>query len=533
MLKALQRFLMLVLFAMLVAFLLYQGVLFTLERSKMPPGTAVAGVDVAGLTRDEAAAALAAVYLAPIGLRHNEERVALNPQDVGFVMDVEGMLDEAEQARNETPLWQGYLQFVLRGAWQPTAVALRATHDREAVRQQVVNVAAFLDKPATAPQLRVDTGDYEPGTAGYTTDVEASLTAVEAALYMPEPENREAPLVLLYEEAQPMNLHVLEDQLRRLLTNAEGVIGSVFVMDMQTGEEIGINADLAISGLSILKIAIFVEAYRALDRAPNEYELGLFQDTAVRSSNFGANLLLHTIAGEENTYQGAALLTESLHRLGLVNTFMAIPYDAAEVPTRPSTYITPANSVAGLITQPDPARQTTAEDMGTLLAMMYHCAQGGGSLLAVYPGEITPEECQAIIDLMVLNEEGNLIRFGVPESVPVSHKHGWDGVTYGDAGLVFSPGGDYVIVTYVTQPGGWLVSDISFPLLWEMSRLTYNYFNRDAPYMKEDVIARAEAAAAVRIAAEAEATAAAATGGVAVEDGVAVDTAVTAPTPTP
>ena len=88
--------------------------------------------------------------------------------------------------------------------------------------------------------------------------------------------------------------------------------------------------------------------------------------------------------------------------------------------------------------------------------------------MAIYPDELTPDECQAIIDLMILNEEGNLIRFGVPEGIPVSHKHGWARATHADAGIVMSPGGDFVIVEYLDQPGDWLLADISFPILREI-----------------------------------------------------------------
>jgi hypothetical protein len=83
---------------------------------------------------------------------------------------------------------------------------------------------------------------------------------------------------------------------------------------------------------------------------------------------------------------------------------------------------------------------------------------------------------------MVLNEEGNLIRYGVPEGTPVSHKHGWARATHADAGIVFSPGGSYVIVEYLDQPGDWLLADISFPILREIARAVYNYFNMDEPY---------------------------------------------------
>ena len=139
--------------------------------------------------------------------------------------------------------------------------------------------------------------------------------------------------------------------------------------------------------------------------------------------------------------------------------------------------------------------------------MIYYCSKGGGTLLAVYPNDITPDECQAIIDLMIRNEEGNLIRYGVPEDVPVSHKHGWDFVTHGDAGIVFSPDADYVIVEYVTAPeSDWLPYEIGFPVLREISRATYNYFNFDHPNL-EDPEVRSEREAEARAAATATAVA--------------------------
>ena len=105
--------------------------------------------------------------------------------------------------------------------------------------------------------------------------------------------------------------------------------------------------------------------------------------------------------------------------------------------------------------------------------------------MAIYNGEITPEECQAIIDFMIQNEEGNLIRFGVPQGTLVSHKHGWARATHADAGIVFSPGGDYVIVEYLHQSGDWLLAEESFPILREIARAAYNYFNVDEPYLSD------------------------------------------------
>ena len=505
MLKTIQRFLITLLLFLGVIYLVYQALLFNFARDKYPADTTAGGIDIAGLTRDEAAAKISEAYYAPLNLYHQEERVQIDPREVGFTVDAEQMLNEADAQKGQSELWQQYIEFVLDRTVEPTAVRLQATHDRNALTEQITTIASYLDKPATAPQLLTGSGsNYEPGQPGYVTDIPNSVDLAEMALYQFAPKDRNVDLALAYQEPIPFNIQVLQDQIERQLAEADGMIGSVFVMNLETGEEVNINASEAISGLSILKIAIFLDAYLALNQPPNEYVQELFYNTAVLSSNNNANLLLHIAAGEDNTYQGAQVLTEDMQKIGLVNTFMAIPYDAAVVSTRPSTYTTPANSDPNAKFFADSAMQTTAEEIGTLLSMIYYCAQGEGALPLIFPDEITPDECQAILDLMKQNYEGNLIRFGVPEDVEVSHKHGWDLVTHGDAGVVFTPGGDYVIVMYLhDEANNWLNHEVSFPILQEISQATYNYFNFEDPYT-EDVRVRAEREAAVRAAAEAE-----------------------------
>ena len=479
MLKRLQKALIITLLVIGVLFIAYQGFLYSRAREKMPPGMTIAGLDVSGLTLDETAELLSSEFSTPLIIQHQDEQVEINPQDVGFQLDLDAMLREADTLRTPEDPWLGFAEFVIGRSLNPIAIDLYATHDRSALRSSVEMLASFLDMPATGPQLIEETKTYQMGAPGYVTDVEASLPAIEEALYRTE--DRYVELVILDEEARPFNMSTLEEYILRQ-TQAFSGMGSIFVLDLQTGEELSINADVALSGLSVVKIAILLETYRALDSEPNSDQAKLVAETAINSGNFSANLLLDIVAGQDNAYLGVDILTESMQRLGLENTFIATPY---EEPNRPGkeTHITPANSRLDITTYPDPTMQTTAEDMGTLLSMLYHCAKGGGTLLAVYSEQITPNECQAIIDVLSKNEEGNLIRFGVPEGVKVSHKHGWAGNTHGDAGIVYSPGGDYVIVEYLTEPEtDWLVHDISFPILREISREVYNFFNIENPY---------------------------------------------------
>jgi beta-lactamase class A len=69
---------------------------------------------------------------------------------------------------------------------------------------------------------------------------------------------------------------------------------------------------------------------------------------------------------------------------------------------------------------------------------------------------------------------------GTPLGTRIAHKHGWIDDTHGDAGVVFTPGGDFVMVTIVHNPQ-WMDYGESFPLIAELARATYNYYNPDAP----------------------------------------------------
>ena len=303
----------------------------------MPPGTTIGGVDVSGMTAAETAVALQTQYSQPVAIYHQDERIELSPLDTGFALNIEPMISQAQAEMAEQDVWLGYLRFVLGRPleplgieqMQPIHVELQAAHDDMALRQQLSAISSFVDQPALPPRINEETGTFEDGKPGYITDIEASLPDVAAALY--KPENREAHLVIIDQPAPQFDIEFLETSIQKQLDAFSGV-GSIFIMDLQTGEEISINADAAISGLSILKIMIFEEAYRAIDGPPDEYVQGLFYDTAVKSSNFAANLLLHEVAGEDNTYRGVDFLTESMQRLGLVNTFMAVPYDATPPP---------------------------------------------------------------------------------------------------------------------------------------------------------------------------------------------------------
>ncbi len=468
-------------------FLLYKLYQYAGARSYYPVGLDVAGVDVGGMTKEQASEIISNRYLeAPVTLFHGEESFEIGPSRAEFTPDIDAMLSDADYQRTQQDFWSGFWGFLWGRPVEVEPVELQATHNREVLRGALREISSLADQPAQPPQPVPSTLSFQYGASGTATNIEASLADVEAALYRPN--NREARLIIEAREAERPDINLLT----RLLVNRlqvfeqeTGGVASVFIMDLENGRVVPINENVAMSGIDLVRIPIALEAYRTLDQFPTLTQRKLISDTLVLNPEpDSVNQLLNVIAGEEDMYKGAEAVSASMQRLGLANTFIAAPYDAPlKVGTLPPE--TPANSVEDPRSRPDPEIQSTAEDMGMLLSMLYYCAQGnGGTLLAVYPDEVTPDECQQILEFMKQNRIGSLFEAGLPPDVDVAHRHGWISDTHGDAAMVSSPGGDYVIVTYLYKPD-WLEWELSSPLLEEISRATYNYFNFDDPYFGE------------------------------------------------
>ena len=466
--------------AALSVFILYKVYEYGAARNYLPAGLTVASVDVGGFTLEEAAQIITDRYItAPIVISHLDNVVEISPTRAEFTLDLTTMLAEAEYQRNQQDYWSGFWGYLWGQPIQVEMVPLHATHNRDALRRELNTIASTLDRPAQPPQPVPATLSFQYGASGTRTLVDASLSDIENALYRPF--QREARLIVEPITPQRPDINLLARLLTNHLDRFDG-IASVFIMDLRTGEEISINAGQPMSGMSVVKLPLVVETYRVLDLPLSPAHRSLISDTlVVQAGNESANQLLTIIAGEDNPQRGADLVTESMRRLGLVNTFMAVPYDVQPRPGQ--TLQTPANTRPDLATDPDPAMQTTAEEMGTLLSMLYYCAEdNGGAFLAAYGGDITQEECAEIVNIMSANSIGSLLEEGVPSDVRVAHRHGWVGDTHGDAGIVFSPGGDYAIVLF-NHKQGWLEWEVSAPLLADISRAAYNYFNFDNPYL--------------------------------------------------
>ena len=454
-------------------------------RDYYPTGLTVAGVDVGGMNKEEASTVLNNRYLeAPVIIYYNNDKVEISPTDAEFTLDLEAMLSQADYQRFQQDFWAGFWGFLWGRPVEVDPVPLYATHNREKLRETLKSIATLTDQPAQPPQPVPSTMSFQFGEAGTKTNIEASFSDVEAALYRPL--SREARLIVepLTPDRPDMNLltRLMVNYLQDFETINNGV-ASVFIYDLDTGEEVSLNADMPMSGTDVLRLPTVLELYRQLDNVPTLLQRQLISDTLVIQPDvISANQLLSDISGTNDPYTGAEQVTKSLQQMGLVNTYLLTPFgEEPRAGQRPLS--TPANESEEIRTRPGGYAQMTAEDIGLLLADLYYCAQGkGGTITAVFQGDISQEECQETLNYMSQNQIESLLEEGVPDDITIAHRHGWISDTHTDAGIVFTPGGNYVIVGMLYKPD-WLEWETSSPILSDISRATYNYFNYNQPYL--------------------------------------------------
>ena len=257
--------------------------------------------------------------------------------------------------------------------------------------------------------------------------------------------------------------------------------GALFVMDLQSGEAFSFGEDIAFSGTSINKIGILAALYQTLDSPPSEDIAVDIANTMICSENVATNRLLSIIGGGD-PYFGAEAVTRLYEQLNLTRSFLVAPFTTVgtpEPPARPLVF--PQTDADQASANPDAANQMTVSEIGTLLANLHQCAYAeSGPLIDAFGDGLQPRECRQMLHVMRSNTVDALLKAGVPADVPVAHKHGWIPDTHGNAALFFTPGGDYVIVMMLFQPT-WLNFQESLPVIAEVSRRIYNYFNPDRP----------------------------------------------------
>lgn len=468
--------------------LMLELIRFSQQVERYPADVVVAGIDVGGLTTADAANRLEQAYASPITLWFDNSPIQLDPAVVGFRTNREAMLAAARTGgAQDSSFWTRFFNYLSgQQAEKVTNVELSADYQQNLLEGYVEDIAARYDRTPGDASYDVQTLTFRPGASGYKLDVQRAINLIDTALKSPT--NRQVTLPLEGADGSGVGISALQSLIidyldsQSFIYDGQTTVASVFVMDLQTGAEININSDVAFSAASTVKVSILIDYFRHLLFAPSADEAFLMVQSLLCSNNSSSNLIMQII-GNNDIFAGLANVNNTNQYIGAKNSFMTAPFDLGDgiilgsIPA-PTTAPNP-----NFNTGADPFNQTTTEDLGTLFAMIYDCANFGSGLMAAYPdGDFTQQECRQMLEIMSNNHLGRLLEGGLPPGTRIAHKNGWLQNVHGDAGIVYSPNGNnYIIAVFVWRNVEFFSFEEAWPLIEGVSRASWNYFNPEAP----------------------------------------------------
>jgi beta-lactamase class A len=465
---------------------------YSRQRNNYPRGMKIAGVAVGGVDPQIASERVLQVYSSPIEVQYAESIIHVNPSVVGFELDMDSMIAAADLERTGGSFWRGFWSYLWNRDPNPVEVPLSASIAEDRLRSYLQNeISARYDEPPTPAQPVPGSTNFSPGTPGVTLDLDRAVRLIEDTLRSPN--NRKVALSFQRSAAARPTMQNLEILLQQNITLAgfDGVMG-VYLQDLQNGQEIhfamdhgqliSVNPDVAFTASSTVKIPIMVSYFiKYGSDGLSEQSSNLLMDMIRKSENPPADRLMESL----DSLKGPLIVTDDMKKMGLDNTFLAGFFCSAEFPCPLLQKIdTPANQRTDVVTDPDSFNQTTPSDIGMLLSDIYQCAEsGGGALIATFPDKLNSEICKQMITFLASDKIGVLIEAGVPEGTQVAHKHGWISdpsslviKNISDAAIVYTPGGNYVLVIYAYHPVQTVWEPVS-ALFAQMSQAVYNYYN--------------------------------------------------------
>lgn len=252
--------------------------------------------------------------------------------------------------------------------------------------------------------------------------------------------------------AGPRRVAEREDRLlaRRLRGLTRGFSGTpaFYVQSLTGGPGAAWNAKARFPAGSTLKLAIAAEVLASYPGIPPPGSRvgSLLRAMITRSDNAAANTLEVWLAG--STSAGSDAVNGLMRSIGMHNSIMYGGYEARTLSGRIPVHMNeqPAFGVG---------KYTTAADLAALLRAIWLAAGSRGPLASEQPGFSSADGRHLLWLLAHVHDSAKLD--GIVEKQPgvaVLHKAGWVDAARHDAGLVFWPGGVFVLSVMTWNPRG-------------------------------------------------------------------------------
>lgn len=456
---------------------------YSISRANYPSDMTIGNVPVGGLNPQSAAQRLLQVYSLPVQVHYGNAIINLDPGLIGFQLNTESMLAAADLQRTGAPFWSGFWDYLWNRHSPSRRIPLVSSYSEARLRDYLTKeISTRYDQLPSPAQPIPGTANFTSGIPGQTLDISQAVALIESALQSPD--QRGVVLASQRTLAGHPSLDTLQILLKQLIDQSgfPGLL-DLYFLNLQTqesihfayqaGQDISVNPDIAFSADSTQKISIMVSVFKHFNSQIDSNTDILLTTMIAHSQLVASDSSMASI----DQVRGPLVVTETMQKLGLENTFISMFYAYGSIPLQ--HYTTPANSRLDISTDPDTFNQTTPSDMGMLLEDIYLCAQaGGGSLMAAFPGQITQAGCQQMIQYLEEDKLGALIQGSLPEGTIVAQKHGWDNYenNFSDAAIVYTPGGNYILTIYSYTPVQYLW-DVTTLTYGTLSRAIYNYMN--------------------------------------------------------
>ncbi len=449
-----------------------------------PSGSTIATVDVGGLDQQQSIDKLKSSFEKPIQIQVGKLAINLTNEQVGFEIQYEEMVS-ALNCGFEDPFSTFWSYIWQETKNNPINIEFVYKLNEETLVSTIgEQISPAIIVEATPYEAILGTTRFEPGNPGITFNQDELVQRIKEEVLQINKNVLQIPITRI--SAPAPTIEQITTQVRSIIKDAafSGVV-EIYAERMSDHQKIQIlnwygeekEPGVAFTAASTMKIPIMLSTYWRQDIPLSEIMQGWIEYMVIYSENDPADRLMEQI----DPVRGPLLVTNDIQSLGLENSFIA-GYFYLGAPLL-NFYETPANQRSDAFIDPDVYNQTTPEDIGDLLSLIYECSQGSSAqLIKQSQGKITPEECQLIIDTLAANKMGALMEAGLPEGLKIAHKHGWsqerDGLvhSFSDAGIVFGPEEDFVLAIFTYSPNQ-LLFDVANPFLARISQTIYNGFN--------------------------------------------------------